>query len=133
MEKTPSDPELWENSRKRTQGNEKRKGEDSSYPKGIEVLLSETAQQGFPDPEEVDNPMITPQDFDIRQSGTSLGAPTQRLLDTTNRSLLAFSSSSDHSGAPFQEVPWKITREVEGQRGQDRVSQEAEDSGNEYL
>ena len=28
----------------------------------------------------------------------------------------------------FQELPWKITREVEGQRGQDRGGQEAEDS-----
>ena len=27
----------------------------------------------------------------------------------------------------FQELPWKITREVEGQRGQDRGGQEAED------
>ena len=63
---------LWSNSRERTQGNEKRKGEDSSYPKSIEVLLRETARKGYPDPEEVDNPMITPQDYDVRQSGRVL-------------------------------------------------------------
>ena len=60
---------LWSNSREQTQGNEKRKGEDSSYSKGIEVLLRETARKGYPDPEEVDNPMITPQDDVVRQSG----------------------------------------------------------------
>ena len=57
---------LWSNSRKRTQDNEKRKGEDSSYSQSIEVLLRETARRGYPDPEEVDNPMVTPQDYDVR-------------------------------------------------------------------
>ena len=62
---------LWSNSRERTPGNEKRKGEESSHPKGIEVLLRETARRGYPDPEEVDNPM-TPQDYDINHSGRVL-------------------------------------------------------------
>ena len=70
---------LWSNSREQTQGNEKRKGEDSSYPKGIEALLRETARKGYPDPEEVSNPMITPQDCDVRQSG--------RVLELQNKDL----------------------------------------------
>ena len=35
---------LWANTRERTQDNEKEQGEDSSYSKGIEVLLRETAR-----------------------------------------------------------------------------------------
>ena len=41
-------------------------------PKGIEVLLRETARMGDPDPENVDNPMIAPQDYEVRQSGRVL-------------------------------------------------------------
>ena len=63
---------LWSNSRERTQGNEKGQGEDSSYSKGIEVLLRETAPKGHPDPKDVDNPMIAPHDYDVRQSGRVL-------------------------------------------------------------
>ena len=40
---------------------------------GIEVLLRETAWKGHPDPEDVDNPMIAPQDYDARQCGRVLG------------------------------------------------------------
>ena len=57
----------------------KEQAEDSSYPKGIEVLPSETARKGYPDPENVDNPMIVPQDYDARQSG--------RVLELQNRDL----------------------------------------------
>ena len=70
---------LWSNTRERTQGNEKERDEDSSYPKGIEVLLREMARKGHPDPENVDNPMIAPQDYDARQSG--------RVLELQNRDL----------------------------------------------
>ena len=59
---------LWSNSREETHGNEKRKGDDNSYPKGIVALLRETARKGFPDLEEVNNPMTAPQDYGIRQS-----------------------------------------------------------------
>ena len=52
----------------RIQGNEKRRGEDSSHPKGI----GETANKGCPDPENFDNHMIAPQDYDVRQSGRAL-------------------------------------------------------------
>ena len=68
---------LWSNSRERTQGNEKRKGEDSSYPEGIAVMLRVTARKVCSDPENVDNPMIAPQDYDVRQSG--------RVLELQNR------------------------------------------------
>ena len=75
---------LWSNTRDRTQGNEKdacntSQGVDSSYPKGIEVLLMETARKGYPDPENVDNPMTAPQEFDARQFG--------RVLELQNRDL----------------------------------------------
>ena len=75
---------LWSNTRERTQGNEKdacstSQGEDSSYPKGIEVLLMGTARKGYPDPDNVDNPKIAPQDYDARQS--------RRVLELQNRNL----------------------------------------------
>ena len=57
----------------------KRQGEDSSYPRGIEILLRETAKKVYPDPEDVDNPMIAAQDYDVRQSG--------RVLELQNRAL----------------------------------------------
>ena len=66
------DPELWENSGATRVSvhrvNEKEQTEDSSYPKGIEVLLREVARKSYPDPENVDNPMITPWDYEVRQS-----------------------------------------------------------------
>ena len=88
---------LWSKSRNRTQGNEERKGEDCSYPKSIEVLLRETARRGYPDPEEVDNPMIAPQDYHIRESGRVLEFQNKDLWIPTNGSVLAFSWSCDHS------------------------------------
>ena len=44
--------EFWSNSLERIQGNDKRRGEDSSHPKGIEVMVRETAKKGCPDPRE---------------------------------------------------------------------------------
>ena len=70
---------LWSNTRERTQGNEEEQGEDSSYSKSIEVLLMETARKDYPVPENVDNPLIAPQDYDVRQSG--------RVLELHNRDL----------------------------------------------
>ena len=65
--------------------------------------------------------------LDVCGIHSAAAAPKRSSLDTTNRSVLAFSNSWDHSGAASQELPWEITREVEGKRGQDRRSQEAED------
>ena len=45
----------------------------------MEVMLGETARKGYPDPENVDNPMIAPQDYDVHQSG--------RVLELQNRDL----------------------------------------------
>ena len=78
------DPELWENSWStrvsvRRVKRRKEQAEDSSYPKGIEVMLRETARKSYPDPEDIDNPMISPQDYDIRQS--------ERVLELQNRDL----------------------------------------------
>ena len=45
--------------RDRTQGIEKRQGEDSSHPKAVEDLLRETARKNCPKSENVDNPMMS--------------------------------------------------------------------------
>ena len=68
---------LWSNTRERTQRKEKEQAEDCSYPKSIEVMLRETARKSYP--ENVDNPMIAPRDFDVRQSG--------RVLELQNKDL----------------------------------------------
>ena len=57
---------LWSNTCERTQSKEKEQAEESSYPKGIEVMLRETARKRYPDQENMDNPMIAPQDYEIR-------------------------------------------------------------------
>ena len=65
-------PELCENSGATRVSahsvNKKEPAEDSSHPKGIEVLLREAARKSYPDPENVDNPMIAPRDYEVRQS-----------------------------------------------------------------
>ena len=111
---------LWRNSRERRQGIEKRQGEDSSDPKGVEVLLRETVRKGYPVPEDVDNPMIAHRDYNVlRQS--------ERVLEFQNRDLwIRPTDLSWHF--PIKKLPLKVTREVESQRGQDRGTQEAEDS-----
>ena len=93
----------------RIQGNEKRRGEDSSHSKGIEVLVRKTAEKGYPDPEKVDNSMTT-------------ALQNRNLLATSNRSVLAFSYSCDHSWDAHQKLPCKVTREVEGQR-EDKIEE----------
>ena len=70
---------LWSNLREQTQGNEKRQVEDNSYCKAIEGLLRATARKIYQESEDVDNPMIAPQDCDVRQS--------RRVLELRNRSL----------------------------------------------
>ena len=70
---------LWSNSRDRTQGNGKRQSEDSSYTKGIEVLPRKRLEKGYPDPEDVDKPMIALQDYDVRQSGRVLELQSRNL------------------------------------------------------
>ena len=76
--------ESWSISRVRMHGNENRRGEDSSFAKGIEVLLTETAKKGYPDPENVDNPMSAPLGYDVRQS--------KRVLELQNRDLTKITS-----------------------------------------
>ena len=97
-------------------------------PNGSEALLRETARKGYPDPEEVNNPMIAPQDYDIRQSGRVLEHQNKDLWIRPTDLSWHFPILVSIRELPFQELPWKINLEVEGQRGQDRGSQEAEDS-----
>ena len=115
---------LWSNTRERTQSNEREQAEGSSYPKAIEGLLTETARKGYPDPEEVDNPMIAPQDHEIHQSRGVLELQNRDLLATTHRSILVPSYSCDYPWVALQKLPWKVTCEA-GSQGR---SQEAEDS-----
>ena len=57
----------------------KNKVRTARTPKSIEVLLRQTAQKDYPVLENVNNPMIAPQDYDVRQSG--------RVLELHNRDL----------------------------------------------
>ena len=59
-------------------------------------MLRETARKSNLDPENIDNPMIAPQGYEVRQSGRVLELQ-QRSLDTTHRSILALSHPCDHS------------------------------------
>ena len=70
---------LWSNTRERPQSKEQEQAEDSSYSKGIEALPRETARNGYPDQENVDNPMIAPGHYEVRQSG--------RVLELQNKDL----------------------------------------------
>ena len=49
---------LWSNTSERSQSKEEEQADDSSYPKGIEVMQRETARKSYPHPENIDNPMI---------------------------------------------------------------------------
>ena len=70
---------LWSNTCEPTQNKEKERAEDSPYTKAIEAMLKETARKSFPDLENIGNPMIAPQDYEVRQSG--------RVLELHNRDL----------------------------------------------
>ena len=70
---------LWSNTRERMQNKEKEQVEDSSYPKGIEVMLRVTARKSNPDPENDGNPMIAPRDYEVRQSGLVLELQNKEL------------------------------------------------------
>ena len=91
--------ELWSNTCERTQSEQKEQVKDSSYPKGIEVLLKETAPKSFPDPENVDTPLIAPRDCECTtrlfspSACSSLGASERRSLGLAHRSILALSYS----------------------------------------
>ena len=70
---------LWSHIREQTQGDQKRQGEDSSYPKAVEGLLRATARKNYPKSENVDIRMIAPEAHDVRRSG--------RVLELQNRDL----------------------------------------------
>ena len=67
---------LWSNLRE--QGNEQKLKENISFPRGIESQLRATAQRIY-SKSDVDNAMIAPQDYDVRQS--------RRVLEFHNRDL----------------------------------------------
>ena len=107
------------NSRERTQGYEKKQDEDSSYAKGIEVLLREMAQRNYPKPEDLQYPMIAPQDYDIRQSErVLLEFPYRDLWIRPTDLSWHFLILVTIREVPFLEFLWRVTRELESQRGQ---------------
>ena len=98
---------LWSNTCERTQSEEKEQAEDSSYPKGIEVILRETARKSCPDLKNTGNRMIAPQDYGVHQSG--------RVLELQNKDLsIRPTDLSWHTPilVTVHELPFKIT--VEG-------------------
>ena len=116
----------YEESLERTKENEKRPNEDSSYPKGVDILQRETTKKVYPDPEEIGRSMIGPQYNDVRHSG--------RVLELQNRALWTrppdmpwhFPILVTVREMPFKNYSGKSS-EKKGQRRQDRGSQEAED------
>ena len=106
------------------EGNEENLKETSPFPEGIECQLTATAQRMF----HVDNSTIAPQDHDVRQSGRVLEFQNRdRWIQATDRSwhFLIIVTLREEL---FYELSCKFIREVADQGGQDRVSQEAEDS-----
>ena len=89
----------------------KEQTEDSSYPKDIEVLSREAARKSNPDPENVNNPMIAPRDYEGRQS--------VRVLELQNKDFwIRPTDLSWHfpilvtiRELPFKNLSWKVTCE----------------------
>ena len=65
--------------RDQTDDNEEKQTEDNSSLRGSESQLRAAAQRGYPNPEDAEDPMIAPPDYDVRQSG--------RVLELQNRDL----------------------------------------------
>ena len=84
-----------ENFRTKTGDKKGKQTEDNSRERGVESQLNAAAQRGYP--EDAEDPMVAPPDYDIRQSGESPGAPKQGPLVTANRYVLAPSHPHDHS------------------------------------
>ena len=70
---------FWSNLCDQTDDNEEKQTEDNSRLRGSESQLRAAAQRGYPNPEDAEDPMIAPQDYDVRQSG--------RVLELQNRDL----------------------------------------------
>ena len=69
----------WSNLRAQTDDNEKKQTQDNSRLRGSESQLRAAAQRCYPNPEDAEDPMIAPPDYDVRQSG--------RVLELQNRDL----------------------------------------------
>ena len=50
----------------------KKQTADDSCLRGVEGQLRAAAQRGYPNPEDAEDPMIAPPDYDVRQSGRVL-------------------------------------------------------------
>ena len=101
-----------------------RKEKVDPYPEGVEISRKETARRNSPTSEAVGSHDSAPQDYDIRQS--------ERVLEFQIRDF--WTRPTDLSWhypvlgiireTPFKNFRWKVIREVEGQRGRNRGSQE---------
>ena len=87
--------------------------EDSSYPKGIEVMLRETARKSYP--ENVDNPMIAPRDYEVRQSGRVLELKNKDLWIRPTDLSWHFPILVTIRELPFKKLPWKVNGEFGSQ------------------
>ena len=81
--------------RERTDYSRGERTEDISRERGIESQLSPPA---YRDHEDATDPMVAPQDYDVRQSGSVLELQdSYHWLRPTNRSVLALSYPPDQS------------------------------------
>ena len=91
--------------------NKKEQVEDSSYPDGIEVLLREAARKSCPDPENVDNPMIAPRDYEVRQSVRVLVLQNKDFWIPPTDLSWHFPILVTIRKLPFKNLSWKVTCE----------------------
>ena len=114
-----------ENLRVQKDDKKEKQTEDKSRERGVECQLWAAVQRGYP--EDAENSMVALPENDVRQSGRVLELRKQGPLVATNRYVLALSHPHDQSCRTVQELSFKAIREMDGQGGQDRGSQEAEE------
>ena len=100
---------LWSNTRECKQNTETEQAEDSPCPKGIEVLLRETARKRYP--ENVDNPMIAPRDNEVRQSGRVLELQIKNLWIRPTDLSWHFPFLAIIRDSPSKKLSWKVNCE----------------------
>ena len=115
--------------RERTDHPRLKKTEDISRERGIESQLRAAAQRAYRDQEDATDPMVAPQGYDVRQSGSVLELQNSDLwLRPKDLSWHFPSLMTIREDPTVQELPFENIRKMEGQGGQGRRVQEAEDA-----
>ena len=113
------DPELFENSGATRVSahsvNKKEPAEDSSYPKSIEVLLRGATQKRYPYPKNLNNTMIAPQDYEVRQSVRVLELQNKDFWIRPTYLSWHFPIIVTIRELPFKNLSWKVTCEFGSQ------------------